>query len=242
MCFVGYTRAHVFSIPRKGAHLPRGHTAHWAARLFSGVCIQMTSEQPRFDVSIERLRAGDRAEFARLVDAASTPIYRLSLKMLGDQQDAEDVLQITFLKALQSLPEFEGRSSPLTWLYRIAVNEALMLIRGRKPQVQIAEEAEEASEEVPSPVLLKDWCCLPEPDLLSEEARQALDRAIASLPENLRIVFLLRDVEGLPIRETGEALGLTESAVKTRLLRARLQLREHLSGYFIEKLEEEGVR
>jgi RNA polymerase sigma-70 factor, ECF subfamily len=202
----------------------------------------MTAEQAYLDLSIERLRAGDRAEFARLVDAASAHIYRLALSMLGDPQDAEDVLQNTFLKAFQFLPEFEGRSSPLTWLYRIALNEALMLIRRRRPQVQIAEEPDAPGEDLPAPVLLKDWCCLPELDFLSEEAKKALERAVASLPDKLRIVFLLRDMEGLSIRETGEALDLTETAVKSRLLRARLQLREQLSVYFVEWLEEEGAK
>ncbi len=194
------------------------------------------------EISVEALRAGDRAEFARLVDLASAPIYRLALKMLGDPQDAEDVLQNTFLKALQSLPEFEGRSNPLTWLYRIAVNEALMQIRRRKPQVEIDESVADDDENVPLPVQLTDWCCLPESDLLSAESRQALDEAIRTLPEKLRVVFLLRDIEGLSIRETAETLGLTETTVKTRLLRARLHLREQLSVYFGERLREENLR
>jgi len=194
------------------------------------------------EISVEALRSGDRAEFARLVDLASAPIYRLALKMLGDPQDAEDVLQNTFLKALQSLPDFEGRSNPLTWLYRIAVNEALMHIRRRKPQVEIDESTSDDEENVPLPVQLTDWCCLPESDLLSAESRQALDDAIRTLPEKLRVVFVLRDIEGLSIRETAEALGLTETTVKTRLLRARLHLREQLSVYFGERLREENLR
>jgi RNA polymerase sigma-70 factor (ECF subfamily) len=83
-------------------------------------------------LSVEALRAGDREEFSRLVDAYSGPIYRLGLKMLGIPADAEDVLQNTFLKAFQYLKNFEGRSSPFTWLYRIASNEALMLERERR--------------------------------------------------------------------------------------------------------------
>jgi RNA polymerase sigma-70 factor (ECF subfamily) len=201
--------------------------------------MNVVNEQPEF--SIAKLQAGDRAELARLVDYSSTAIYRLALKMLGDEQDAEDVLQNTFLKALQSLPDFEGRSNPVTWLYRIAVNESLMLIRRRKPQVQIAEEADDEQENFPAPVQLRDWCCLPESDFLTAESKAALDRAITALPEKLRIVFLLRDIEGLSIRETSEALNLTETAVKTRLLRARLQLREHLSDYFVDRLGEEKV-
>jgi len=199
----------------------------------------MMTDETQTEISVEALKAGDRAEFARLVDLASSPIYRLGLKMLGNPQDAEDVLQNTFLKALQSLGNFEGRSSPLTWLYRIAVNEALMLIRRQKPQVEIAEEPQDEEGNLPTPVQLTDWCCLPEADFLTTESKRALDAAILKLPEKLRVVFLLRDIEGMSIQETSEALSLTETAVKTRLLRARLNLREQLSSYFTERLTEE---
>jgi len=199
----------------------------------------MMTDETQTEISVEALKARDRAEFARLVDLASAPIYRLGLKMLGNPQDAEDVLQNTFLKALQSLGNFEGRSSPLTWLYRIAVNEALMLIRRQKPQVEIAEEPQDEESNLPTPVQLTDWCCLPEADFLTTESKRALDAAILKLPEKLRVVFLLRDIEGMSIQETSEALGLTETAVKTRLLRARLNLREQLSSYFTERLTEE---
>lgn len=191
-------------------------------------------------LDLDRLRAGDRAEFARLVDAYSRPIYRLALRMLADPQDAEDVLQQTFLKAMQALPSFEARSSLSTWLYRIAANEALMLLRRRKPQLALEEEPED--EEVEPPARLADFSSLPEDVLLSAEGRRLLDRAVASLPDNLRAVFLLRDVEGLSIRETGEALGLSETNVKTRLLRARLRLRERLAEYYAERLGEERDR
>jgi len=188
-------------------------------------------------LSFAALRAGDRAEFARLVDAASGPIYRLALKMLADPQDAEDVLQNTFLKAFQHLDGFEGRSSLSTWLYRIAVNEALMLLRKRHPEVSIADDTVEDSEGVTYPgVQLTDWGNLPEEDLLSTETRSQLNQAIQHLPESLRVVFLLRDVEDLSIQETAEVLGLSESAVKTRLLRARLRLRDELSTYYGERL------
>jgi len=191
------------------------------------------------EISLEMLQAGDRTEFARLVDTYSTQIYRLALKMLGQEQDAEDVLQNTFMKALQSIDTFEGRSSVSTWLYRIAVNEALMLVRRQKPIVPVAMDYEDDEDELQHPTQFTDWCCLPEEDLLSDESKKHLDQAIRRLPEKLQVVFLLRDIEGLSIRETSEALGLTETAVKTRLLRARLNLREQLSSYFGERLKEE---
>jgi RNA polymerase sigma-70 factor (ECF subfamily) len=191
------------------------------------------------EISLEALQAGDRVEFARLVDAYSTQIYRLALKMLGAEQDAEDVLQNTFMKALQSIGNFEGRSSLSTWLYRIAVNEALMSLRRQKPTIPVAMEYEDDDDEIQHPTQFTDWCCLPEEELLSEESKKHLDEAIRRLPEKLRVVFLLRDIEGLSIHETSEALGLTETAVKTRLLRARLNLREQLSLYYGERLKEE---
>jgi RNA polymerase sigma-70 factor (ECF subfamily) len=190
-------------------------------------------------ISLKALQSGDRNEFARLVDTYSMQIYRLAMKMLADEQDAEDVLQNTFLKALQSIDNFEGRSSLSTWLYRIAVNEALMTLRRHKPTVSVAMDYEDDDDELPHPTQFTDWCCLPERDLLSAEAKKHLDVAIRQLPEKLRVVFLLRDVEGLSIRETSEALDLTETAVKTRLLRARLNLREQLSAYYGERLKEE---
>jgi RNA polymerase sigma-70 factor (ECF subfamily) len=191
------------------------------------------------EISLEALIAGDRAEFARLVDAYSSSIYRLGLKMLGNPQDAEDVLQNTFLSALTHLPSFEGRSSLATWLYRIAANEALMLIRRRKPEINLEDaEAEENAEDL-KPAQFVDWSGLPEDELLSDEGRKVLDEAIQTLPEPLRIVFLLRDVEELSIKETAEALNLTETNVKTRLLRARMFLREALSSYYTERAARE---
>jgi len=192
------------------------------------------------EFSLEALRAGDKAEFARLVEAYSTPVYRLALKMLANPQEAEDVLQITFLKVFQHIKGFEGRSSLSTWLYRIAANEALMLLRRRRPELSLDEERSGPEEDdVPYPRQFADWSQLPERELLSGEVKKKLDIAIQNLPEKLRAVFLLRDVEGLSIKETSEALNLTETAVKTRLLRARLHLREQLSAYFAERLSEE---
>jgi len=194
--------------------------------------VNPTSQEP----SLEKLRTGDRAEFARLVDAYSAPIYRLGLRMLGNAQDAEDILQNTFLNALTHLPEFEGRSSLATWLYRIAANEALMSIRRRKPEVNLEDLQADDPDADWMPATFADWSNLPEAELLSEEGKKNLEAAIAGLPENLRLVFIMRDIEGLSIKETAGALGLTETNVKTRLLRARLHLREQLSSYYGEHL------
>lgn len=188
------------------------------------------------ELSLEALRTGDRVEFARMVDAYSGPIYRLGLKMLGNSQDAEDILQNTFLNALMHLPGFEGRSSISTWLYRIASNEALMLIRRKKPGINIEDMQTEDSDDGLMPEIFMDWSILPEHELLTEEGKKAIDEAIEKLPETLRMVFILRDIEDVSIKETAEILNLTETNVKTRLLRARMYLREQLSTYYSERL------
>ncbi len=189
-------------------------------------------------LNLDALRTGDRAEFARLVERFSNPIYRLALKFLGNPHDAEDVLQETFLKALRGLPNFEGRSSLSTWLYRIAVNESLMLLRKSNPDLVPVDEPDLDEDEQTTSLILSDWCCLPEEELMSSESRRFLDQAASNLSERLKTVFILRDVQGLSIHDTAEALGITETAVKTRLLRARLKLREELSMYFGERLAE----
>ncbi len=191
---------------------------------------------PSSEISLELLRKRDRAEFARLVEAYSGMVYRLAIKLLADAQDAEDVLQETFIKAYHHLPEFDGRAQVSTWLYRIATNEALMLLRRRKHPVLSIDEPSEEDTQGTQPVHIVDWCCLPEDELMSSEARAYLDQAVAQLTPNLRAVFLLRDVEGLSTRQTAEVLKLSETAVKTRLSRARLQLREALSAYYAERM------
>lgn len=198
-----------------------------------------TENQP----SLAALKAGDRDAFARLVDQTSAHIYRVALQILGVEQDAEDVLQETYIKAFRSLPDFEGRSSLTTWLYRIAVNEALMALRKRKPQLFSIEEGNSNEDEAESESLeILDWCCMPEGELLSSESRHFLDQAVQRLPANLRVVFVMRDLEGLSIQETAQALGISENNVKTRLLRARLKLRQELSLYFGGKMQEESRR
>jgi RNA polymerase sigma-70 factor (ECF subfamily) len=198
----------------------------------------MSEAKVRFDYSLEKLQAGDKAEFARVVDEYSGMMYRLGLKMLDNPQDAEDVLQETFIKAYKALPRFDGRSSISTWLYRIATNEALMLIRKRKGIEISIDDPSGDDQPLDEPMQIEDWCCLPEAELMSGEAREYLKLAAEELPEKLRVVFILRDLEGLSTRETAQVLDLTETAVKTRLSRARLRLRESLTGYFGEKLAE----
>jgi RNA polymerase sigma-70 factor (ECF subfamily) len=193
-------------------------------------------------INMDALKQGDQVELVRMVDLYSDSIYRVALRMLNNPADAEDVLQETFIKAFRALPGFEERSSLSTWLYRIAVNESLMLLRKQKPEVAVAEDDfidNNESDSFPAFQIL-DWCCLPEDDFMTAETHEILDRSIKLLPENLRLVFILRDIEGLSIHDTAETLNISESNVKTRLLRARLKLREELSIYFSEFIKEKS--
>jgi RNA polymerase sigma-70 factor (ECF subfamily) len=196
----------------------------------------MTTGEQQSDFDLAALKAGDRAEFAHFVDKYSGQVYRLALKMLQNSQDAEDILQETFIKAYKALPNFEGRSSLSTWLYRIATNEALMFLRKKRPMQVSVDEPIKNDEGDERPRQIIDWCCLPENELMSTEARANLDLSVQQLPESLRAVFLLRDIEGLSTRETAEVLDISESAVKTRLSRARFRLRELLSTYYSERM------
>jgi RNA polymerase sigma-70 factor (ECF subfamily) len=192
------------------------------------------------DISIQALKAGDRSEFVRLVDEYSGMIFRLAVKILNNQQDAEDVLQETFIKAFQHILTFKGQSSIATWLYRIATNEALMMIRKRKPEAGSIRLEEYEDYDDSEAMQIEDWCCLPEDELLTSEAKKYLDEAVHKLSYKLKVVFLLRDVEGFSVRETAEVLEISEASVKTRLSRARMILRQMLSKYYGPKIAKEG--
>jgi RNA polymerase sigma-70 factor (ECF subfamily) len=153
--------------------------------------------------------------------------------MLRQAEDAEDVTQETFLSALENLDGFRGEASFSAWLLRIASHAALKILRKRKGlemvSLEAATEASEQYDSVPHPEFIADWRQSPEQLVHQNEIQQLLDDALSRLDEKHRLVFLLRDVEGLSIRETAEALGLSETNTKVRLLRARLQLREQLT-------------
>lgn len=195
-------------------------------------------KQENFD--LKALHLGDRQEFARVVEAYSGVIYRLALRLVSNPQDAEDVLQEAFMKAYQALPNFDGRSSLSTWLYRIATNEALMLLRRQKKVEVSIEEPQEDGGEDQEALEIVDLRNLPEEEMVTAETRQVMDKAIDTLPASLKAVFLLREQEGLSTQETAQALSLSETAVKTRLSRARLRLRGLLSSYFGERLYSPG--
>ena len=196
----------------------------------------MNSNKRVEDFSLDALRSGDRAEFALLVEAYYEMIYRLAIKMVNNPQDAEDILQEAFIKAYRHLKNFDGRSSLSTWLYRIATNEALMFLPRQKPDTVSVDESLDTGEGEVEPLQIIDWSSLPEEELMSAEAQVYLDKAVDKLSPSLRVVFVLRDIQGLATRETAEVLDISETAVKTRLSRARLQLREELTSYYGERL------
>jgi RNA polymerase sigma-70 factor (ECF subfamily) len=119
------------------------------------------------------------------------------------------------------------------------MNESLMVLRKHKnqPTLVVEVDREEGEEGLETPVEIVDWCCLPENELLDEESRKFMQTAIQTLSPALRAVFLLRDIEGMSVRETADSLNISEASVKTRLLRARLKLREELSIYFRERMK-----
>jgi RNA polymerase sigma-70 factor (ECF subfamily) len=189
---------------------------------------------------LEGLRAGDAQAYRKFVEQNSANVYNVALKLLGDEREAEDVLQETFLSAFEALDRFEGRSKLSTWLYRIAYNASLMRLRRRKQMLTFSLDRpqDEDGQEPAESRHLVDWSTMPDDRLLTAEARAEMDRAIAELPETLRSTFVLRDVQGLSGAETADVLGITVQAVKSRLHRARLQLRDRLSSYFSERAED----
>jgi len=189
-------------------------------------------EMPDMEL-VRRAKAGEMAAFEVLTSRYERRVYSLAWRMLRQEQDAEDVTQQTFLSALENLAGFRGEASFATWLLRIATHAALKVIRKRKglPTVSLEETTEGADriDSIPHPEFIADWRQSPEELAQKNEIQRLLDEVLAQLDEKHRLVFLLRDVEGLSVKETAAALGLTEANIRVRLLRARLQLREQLT-------------
>ena len=184
---------------------------------------------------VERARAGDAAAFSELVERYERKIYRLAKHITQNDEDAEDVLQESFLKAYSHLDSFHGESKFYTWLVRIAVNEALMKLRKRKSDKTVSlDEPQDTGEDLVAREIAV-WEDDPEKKYSREELADILSKAVDSLKPSFRTVFVLRDIEELSTEDTAETLGISIPAVKSRLLRARLQLREKLTRYFKRK-------
>jgi RNA polymerase sigma-70 factor, ECF subfamily len=184
---------------------------------------------------VERAKAGDAGAFTDLVTHYDRRVFRMAKQITQNDEDAEDVLQETFLKAYSHLDDFHGNSKFYTWLVRIAVNEALMKLRKRRSDKTVPlDEPIDTGEDVVAREIAV-WEENPEDTFSRDEIGKILDDAVQSLKPAYRTVFILRDIEEMSIEETAEALNLSISAVKSRLLRARLQLREKLTRQFKRK-------
>ena len=184
---------------------------------------------------VAQSREGDAEAYGQLVRRYQSKIFRLAQHITQNREDAEDVLQETFLKAYEHLDQFQGNSKFYTWIVRIAVNQALMKLRRRKndKSVSLDETIDTGEDTIVREIAA--WDENPEQQLSREEMGGILDTAVESLEPPYRSVFVLRDIEELSTEETAEALELSVPAVKSRLLRARLQLREKLTRQFKRK-------
>ncbi len=189
---------------------------------------------------VQAAKAGDVSAFEELVRRYDRNVFRIAQHITQNREDAEDVVQDAFLKAYGNLAQFQGQSKFYTWLVRIAVNEALMRLRRRRPERMVSLDEDVKTEEDTMPREVADWSPNPEQQYGQAELRDILGKTIQGLPPSFRTVFVLRDVEGLSTEETAEALGLSVPAVKSRLLRARLQLRERLNRYFKKRHAGDG--
>ncbi len=191
------------------------------------------------EVLVERARAQDEAAFEELVGRYENKLYRLAMRFVRNETDAQEILQDAFLSAWRNLPSFEGRAQFGSWMYRVTVNAALMLLRSRNrhPEVTVDDvEPTVLNDAVAESGQMRansDWSQRPDEQLQSEEMRKHIQHSVDALPDGLRTVFLLRDVEELSTEDTAEMLGLSVPAVKTRLHRARLALREAIGRYFV---------
>src|SRR6266705_5455896 len=203
---------------------------------------KVTGAPTEESILVEAARSGDIGAFEALVRRYDRNVFRIAQHITQNREDAEDVVQDAFLKAYQNLGQFQGQSKFYTWLVRIAVNEALMKLRRRRPERMVSLDEEVKTEDDSVPREVADWSPNPEQQYTQGELREILDKTIHGLPASFRTVFVLRDVEGLSTEETADALELSIPAVKSRLLRARLQLRERLNKYFQRREKSNGLQ
>jgi RNA polymerase sigma-70 factor (ECF subfamily) len=177
-------------------------------------------------------QAGDDAAFAQLISRYDRKLFRIALRILNNSDDAQDVVQETFIKVFQNIQHFQAHSMFSTWLHRIVVNQSLMEVRRRRRKSAPGDSFLDAQEEDQPPIDLSDWRPNPEEQFTESELRDLLTRLLQELQPALRVVFIMHDIEGQRLQDVADAFDLTLSAVKTRSLRARLYLREHLAAHF----------
>jgi len=179
---------------------------------------------------VERAKNGDTKAFEELMKRTQTNIYNLGLRLLGNKEDAADIMQETYINAYENLNKFEGKSSFSTWLYRIATNNALMKLRKEKNKKISIDEIKKIGDKTYKRDI-SDWSENPSSYFKSNELKEVLQQAINSLPPKYKSVFILHDIEGIPISEVASILSLSIPAVKTRVHRSRMFLREKISEY-----------
>lgn len=192
------------------------------------------------DDLLEGLRSNDKYACACMLKRYAGQVYALGLRMMNDEDEAEEVMQETFINACKNINSFQGRSKLGTWLYRIATNAALMRLRRKNRTVPLDTVMGENGS-LPVPETIVSWRSDLEERAAQGELRDALENSLEALSENLRAAFILRDIQGMSTAEAAETLQISESAVKVRLHRARLQLREILSQNPQIALEDYGI-
>ena len=200
---------------------------------------QLQDEATETDL-LHQAKGGDFAAFQQLVAKLQPRVYGLTFRILHHAQDAEDATQQTFLALIEHIADFREESSVATWVLRIATNNALKILRKNRTvrMVSMTDMASEDSySDIPHPEFIAPWSQTADEIAQQAEVQAELEKALLELADKYRLVFVLRDVEGLSVRETAQALELTESTVKVRLLRARLALRERLTKKFGDALQ-----
>lgn len=190
---------------------------------------------------IDALLAGDKHACACMVRQHGSQMYAVALRIMGDPDEAEEAVQEAFISACGKVASFEGRSKLSTWLYRITTNAALMRLRRRRDDTVSLDEPQTGDDGEMLPRQLGDWDIDPGRQALSTELREVMEAAVESLPPSLRAAFVLRDIQGLSTQEAADALEISETALKVRLHRARLALRERLAGYLADQPQELAV-
>ncbi len=184
---------------------------------------------------IERAKNRDHAAFEELVKRNQARIYNLGLKLLGNREDAADLLQETFINAYYALPKFEGKSAFSTWLYRIATNNAFMKMRKKKiPLVRFEPVDDQDGKKHFTEIA--DWSGDPKAHLQNEELKILIEKSVNALPGKYKTIFVLHDIEGFSTEEISKMLELSVPAVKSRIHRSRMYLRDRLSQYFHNRI------
>lgn len=183
---------------------------------------------------VEITKAGDNRAFDELVRRYRDRVFRLCTKILRHEDDAAEALQDAFLSAYRGLPKFKSESTFSTWLYRIATNASLMKLRRRRDGHVSYEQSQGVNAEA-EPLAIPDWSAQPLDELLDSETREVLGREVDQLPANEKEVFVLRDIMEQSNADVAQELGLSIAAVKSRLHRARLHLRDRMNRYFRDR-------